>query len=51
VHQLEIKVLNVVQNFAASVYGYMSDVLVGEPPESLCTYKYFVLMTDDGKFG
>jgi len=26
---LEIKVLTVVQNFAASVYGYMSDVLVG----------------------
>jgi hypothetical protein len=31
----------------------MSDVL-GEKektPENLCTYKYFLLMTDDGKFG
>ena len=38
----------VVQNFAASMYGYMSDVLK-KNPESLCTYKYFLLMTDDGK--
>jgi len=40
----------VVQNFAASMYGSMS-VVLKKTPESLCTYKYFLLMTDDGKFG
>jgi hypothetical protein len=40
----------VVQNFAASMFGYMSDVLK-RTLKSLCTCKYFLFMTDDGKVG